>query len=140
MQAGFTAAAVGSAVAGAGGAALAGVVAGTAAIGSVPGVAAAMPANKGLNIAGKVTGMAEMAVSVAAAAFSLIPVAAEEAVGANVGKMRIPFNMLSVKATAQDSALSDLEEESIVRGMVVSFRAPREAIHHYPFRLSQGHS
>ena len=137
MQAGFTAAAVGSAVAGAGGAALAGVVAGTAAIGSVPVVAAAMPANKGLNIAGKVTGMAEMAVSVAAAAFSLIPVAAEEAVGANVGKMRIPFNMLSVKATAQDSALSDLEEESLIPGTVVSFRAPKETIRYYPVRLSQ---
>ncbi len=135
MQAGFTAAAVGSAVAGAGGAALAGVVAGTAAIGSIPVVAAAMPANKGLNIAGKVTGMAEMAVSVAAAAFSLIPVAAEEVIGENIGKIRIPLNMLSLKATAQDSVLPDLDEASVVSD-TVSSKASSATLHYHPEPVS----
>ncbi|MCY4330268.1 MAG: hypothetical protein OXC48_09375, partial [Endozoicomonadaceae bacterium] len=62
MQAGCTVATLGAAVAGAGSAVLVGVVAGTAAIGSIPVAAAAIPANKGLNLAGKIIGMAEMAV------------------------------------------------------------------------------
>ncbi|MCY4178230.1 MAG: hypothetical protein OXD32_07030, partial [Endozoicomonadaceae bacterium] len=108
---------------------------GTAAIGSIPVVAAAMPANKGLNIAGKVTGMAEMAVSVAAAAFSLIPVAAEEAIGENIVKIRTPLNMLSSKSTLQDSALPDLGEASAVT-YTASFEASIVTIHYHPEPVS----
>ncbi|MCY4328849.1 MAG: hypothetical protein OXC48_02005, partial [Endozoicomonadaceae bacterium] len=71
MQVGCTVATLGAAAAGAGPAVLAGVVTGAAAIGSIPVVAAAIPVNKGLNIAGTIIGAAEMAVSVAAGAIDL---------------------------------------------------------------------
>ncbi len=103
MQAGCTVATLGAAVAGAGSAALAGVVAGTAAVGSIPVVAAAMPANKGLNIAGKIIGMAEMAVSVAAAAIDLTPLAIKN----DSMKIHIPLRMLLLKG---ELAVDDVQE------------------------------
>ena len=77
IQAGCTVATLGFAVAGAGPAALASVVAGTAVIGSIPVVAAAIPANKGLNVAGNIIGITEMAVSIAAGFSGLLPFAIE---------------------------------------------------------------
>ncbi len=68
IQAGLSIASMGATVAGAGSAVLAGVVAGTAAIGSIPIMAAALPANKGLNIAASIIGMTEMAITAVAAA------------------------------------------------------------------------
>ena len=92
IQAGCTVATMGAAAAGAGSAALAGVVAGTAAIGSIPVAAAAMPANKGLNIAGKIIGMAEMVTTVAAGAIDLISFAMENSL-----IIQTPCSMLSVR-------------------------------------------
>ena len=96
IQAGCTVATLGAAAAGAGPAALAGVVAGTAAIGSIPVVAAAIPTNKGLNVAGNIIGMAEMAVSIAAGFDGLLPfsVASESE---DFIKFQIP-NMLPSRA------------------------------------------
>ncbi|MCY4328645.1 MAG: RHS repeat-associated core domain-containing protein, partial [Endozoicomonadaceae bacterium] len=75
IQAGCTVATLGAAAAGAGPAALVGVVSGTTAIGSIPVVAASIPANKGLNIAGNIIGIAEMAVLIAAGVSGLLPFA-----------------------------------------------------------------
>ncbi|MCY4328858.1 MAG: RHS repeat-associated core domain-containing protein, partial [Endozoicomonadaceae bacterium] len=100
IQTGCTIATLGAAVAGAGSAALAGVVTGAAAIGSIPVAAAAIPANKGLNLAGKIIGMAEMAVSVAAGALNLLPfsVSGQEAGAADIQTVKFPFRMLSIKS------------------------------------------
>jgi len=93
IQTGCTIATLGAAAAGAGYAALAGVVAGSAAIGSISVVATAIPANKGLNIARKVIGMVEMTISVAAGALSLLSFsfAGEEAGIADLEMIKIPF-------------------------------------------------
>ena len=71
-------------------------MAGTAAIGSIPVVAAAIPANKGLNVAGNIIGMAEMAVSIAAGFGGLLPfsVASESE---EIFECKIP-NMLPSRA------------------------------------------
>ncbi|MCY4328686.1 MAG: RHS repeat-associated core domain-containing protein, partial [Endozoicomonadaceae bacterium] len=91
IQAGCTVVTLGAAAAGAGVAALVDVVAGTAAIGSIPVVAAAIPANKGLNVAGNIIGVAEMAVSIAAGMGGLLPFAvtseSEEVFGCEIPKM-----------------------------------------------------
>ncbi|MCY4330273.1 MAG: hypothetical protein OXC48_09400, partial [Endozoicomonadaceae bacterium] len=70
IQAGLSIASMGATVAGAGSAVLAGVVAGTAAIGSIPVMAAVFPANKGLNVAASIIGVVEMAVTAVVAAGS----------------------------------------------------------------------
>ena len=70
IQAGLTITGMGATVAGAGSFVLAGVVAGTAAVSSVPIIAAALPANKGFNIADSIIGMTEMAVAAVATAGS----------------------------------------------------------------------
>ncbi len=114
LQAGCTVATLGAAVAGAGSAALAGVVAGTAAVGSVPVVAAAIPANKGLNIAGKIIGMAETVVTIAAGAMSCVPFFTEETVGADTIKVCTPLKMLSLKSAEQNSTFPELNEESLL--------------------------
>ncbi|MCY4177238.1 MAG: RHS repeat-associated core domain-containing protein, partial [Endozoicomonadaceae bacterium] len=98
IQAGCTVATMGAAAAGAGSAALAGVVAGTATIGSIPVVAAAMPANKGLNIAGKIIGMAEMVTTVAAGAIDLISFAMENSL-----IIQTPCRMLSVRRSTSEA-------------------------------------
>ncbi len=99
IQAGCTVAILGAAAAGAGSAVVAGVVAGTAAIGSIPVVAAAIPANKGLNIAGSIVGMAEVAVSIAAGGADLMPfTSGEETAAAGAIEMRIPC-MLKLKGS-----------------------------------------
>ncbi|MCY4330581.1 MAG: hypothetical protein OXC48_10980, partial [Endozoicomonadaceae bacterium] len=99
IQAGCTVATLGATVASVGSAALAGVIAGTATIGSIPVVAAAIPANKGLNIAGKIIGMAEMAVTVAAGLGSFLSFAAtgEEVAAEGTPLGEIPFKMLTAK-------------------------------------------
>ena len=69
---GLTVATLGAAAATYGGSLLASaVVAGTTAVGSIPVVAAATPANKGLSIAAAVTGFTEMAAMVATAAVDM---------------------------------------------------------------------
>ncbi len=106
MQTGCTVATLGAAVAGAGSAALAGVVTGAAAIGSIPVAAAAIPANKGLNLAGKIIGMGEMAVSVAAGALNLLSfsVAGQEAGTVDIQTVEFPFRMLSTKSKISSGA------------------------------------
>ncbi len=100
VQLGCTVATLGAAVAGAGSAALAGVVAGTTLISSIPVVASAVPANKGLNLAGKIIGMAEMAVSIAAGGIDFLPSAiagqGEDAI--DVPMVKFPFRMFSIKS------------------------------------------
>ncbi len=98
IQAGCTVATLGATVASAGSAALAGVIAGTAAIGSIPVVAAAIPANKGFNIAGKIIGMAEMAVTVAAGMVGFLPFAtAGEGAAEDFPLVQLPFKMLKAR-------------------------------------------
>ncbi len=71
MMGGLTAITLGTTVATYGGTTLAGVVAGgSAAYGAIPVVAAAIPVNKGLNIAASVVGLTQMATNIATAAFS----------------------------------------------------------------------
>ena len=98
IQAGCTVATMGAAAASAGSAALTGVVAGTATIGSIPVIAAAMPANKGFNIAGKIIGMAEMVTTVAAGAIDLISFAME-----NNLIIHTPCRMLSVRRSTSEA-------------------------------------
>ncbi len=100
MQTGCTVVTLGAVVAGVGSAALAGVVTGAAAIGSIPVAAAAIPANRGLNIAGKIIGMTEMAVSVAAGALNLLPFSfsGQEAGTVDIQTVKFPFRMLSIKS------------------------------------------
>ncbi|MCY4177111.1 MAG: RHS repeat-associated core domain-containing protein [Endozoicomonadaceae bacterium] len=90
IQFGCTVATLGAAAAGAGAIAVAGIVAGAATIGSIPVIAAAIPANRGLNIAGSLIGMAETAVTVATGLLSF-SMANEEF------ELEIPFKMLSAK-------------------------------------------
>ena len=90
IQFGCTVATLGAAAAGAGAIAVAGVVAGAATIGSIPVIAAAIPANRGLNIAGSLIGMAETAVTVATGLLSFSMVNEEF-------ELEIPFKMLSAK-------------------------------------------
>ena len=73
-------------------------MAGTATIGSIPVVAAAMPANKGLNIAGKIIGMAEMVTTVAAGAIDLISFAMENSL-----IIQTPCRMLSVRRSTSEA-------------------------------------
>ncbi|MCY4177753.1 MAG: hypothetical protein OXD32_04565, partial [Endozoicomonadaceae bacterium] len=119
IQTGCTIATLGAAVAGAGSAALAGVVTGAAAIGSIPVAAAAIPANKGLNLAGKIIGMAEMAVSVAAGALNLLPfsVSGQEAGAADIQTVKFPFRMLSIKSgISSGSDISTVNECTYLSG------------------------
>ena len=91
IQTGCTVATLGAVAAGAGSAALASIVAGVAATGSIPVVAAAIPANKGLNIAGNIIGITEMTVTIATGVCSLLSFAiageAEEVFGGEIPKM-----------------------------------------------------
>ncbi|MCY4329936.1 MAG: hypothetical protein OXC48_07665, partial [Endozoicomonadaceae bacterium] len=74
------------------------VTAGTAIAGSVPVVAASIPANKGLNIAGSVTGIAQMAAMVATAAIDA---------GLYFTK-KIPLSMTKMLMNRGDISLEDL--------------------------------
>ncbi len=96
IQTGCTVATLGATVASAGSAALAGVIAGTVTIGSIPVVAAAMPVNKGLNIAGKIIGMTEVAITVATslAGFMCFSAAGERVAAEDIPLGKIPFGML----------------------------------------------
>ena len=107
IQTGCTVATLGATVASAGSATLAGVIAGTATIGSIPVVAAAIPANKGLNIAGKIIGMAEMAVTVAAGLGGFLSFAAtgEEVAAEGTPLGEIPFKMLTAKKDTNELAI-----------------------------------
>ncbi len=107
IQAGCTVVTLGAAVASAGIAAVAGVVAGTAAIGSIPVAAAAIPANKGLNIAGNIIGMAEMAVTVAAGLCSFLPFAAVGDEAENIPLGEIPFKMLKTRLSMDGINVND---------------------------------
>ncbi len=119
IQAGCTVATLGAAVAGAGASALAGVVAGTATIGSIPVVASAIPANKGLNIAGKIIGMAEMAVTVATGLAGFLPLnmAAGETATEDIPLAKIPFEMLTGK---QKTAVTTVNDEGASSSASVS--------------------
>ena len=95
IQAGLSIVSMGAAVAGAGSAALAGVITGTAAVSSIPVVAAALPANKGLNIAASIIGLTEMAVTVVATVGNFFASFGEAVEGAELSV--VPFCMLKSK-------------------------------------------
>ncbi|MCY4330179.1 MAG: hypothetical protein OXC48_08905, partial [Endozoicomonadaceae bacterium] len=113
IQAGCTVATLGAAVADAGITALAGVIAGTATVSSIPVIAAATPVNRGLNVAGSIIGIAEMAATVAASLGSFMSCAIEEATTESV-EAEIPFKMLKSKQGA--SILIRAEEQDQASG------------------------
>ena len=113
IQAGLTIAGMGATVASAGSFVLGGVVAGTAAVGSVSVVAAALPANKGLNIAGSIIGMTEMAVAAVATAGSFF---AGFCGAVNETELStVPFRMLKAKSSewVGPSGSASLEDSCI---------------------------
>ena len=146
FQAGLTMVTMGAAVASAGTAALAGVVAGTATVGSIPVVAAALPANKGLNIAASIIGMTEMAATIAVGGFLPFTATEEEAVTADNGIVMLPFNMFSTKtASITDRAITPPSEVADdLLSAVSSLPAPpapttvSESLESFPFYYCNG--
>ncbi len=144
IQAGCTVATLGAAAAGAGFAVLAGVVAGTAAIGSIPVVAAVIPANKGLNVAGNIIGVAEMAVSIAAGIGGLLPFAvtseSEEVFGCEIPKMlpsgakNLEESEENISATASGSSASMSVQSKLIPPLIY-VPTTAQAVFESSFRL-----
>ena len=97
MMGGLTTATLGATAATYGGTVLASVVTGSAVYGTIPVIAAAIPSNKGLNIAASVMGLTQMAATVATTAFSagmFLSSLAEAAVQKAIYMEMLPYEII----------------------------------------------